>query len=370
MTNAPSPFHPDFPKLQTAWDSTSLGALMFCPRYYQMTILEGWREPSTDLDFGIFFATGTEIFHKARLCGATRDEAQYEAVSWALDHSGHYDDDGKWVHWGGKYMDVWHCLGTEPYKNAKGNRAKCPYSHKGKLFPEPGPTTCGECGSETEHLSVWVPEDANKNRHTLIRTLVWYCEEQPEDDVSGLQTINLPDGRPAVELPFRIPSGITTTDGHPHILCGYLDRLARHGRINLIVDAKTTYKKLSRGYFSGFAPNIQFDIYDLVGSILWPELELHGVAVDGTQTMQSGSRFAFRIFHYTEERREELMRDLDYWLRQAEAHAANNHWPMNRRNCRFCRFNDVCARAPGQREQILRAEFGRRDRPWNPLEER
>src|SRR3990167_10167094 len=86
-----SMFSPANPKLQIAWDATSLYALMFCPTYYQRTIIEGWRLPgNVDLDFGVFFAGAVEVFKKARLSGAACNDAGVGAVEWVIKASGRY----------------------------------------------------------------------------------------------------------------------------------------------------------------------------------------------------------------------------------------------------------------------------------------
>jgi len=368
---AESPFSAVNPRLQTAWDATSFGALMYCPRYYQLTIQKGWRGSMIDLDFGILVHSAFETFWKARLDGLSRYDAMLKATRWALDNSGRRTDDGKWVPWGGTYVEQWHCLGTEPYKNDKGNKAKCPYSHKGKWFMAPAPTTCGECGSATETVENWLPTEPRKNRHTLIRLVVWYCEEQPETLEEGLVPYQFPDGTKALELPFRLPLPWKAPTGENYIVCGYLDKLAMWNKEGFTVDTKTTYKTPGKAFFESFSPNIQFDIYDLTGSILYPELNLKGLIVDAAQTMVGGARFAMRPLYRSEVQREELMTDLRWWLDIAEQLAAQPEgydYPMNRRQCWGCDFKGICSKDPDKREMYLKADFKKAH--WNPLEER
>lgn len=167
---APSPFTKENPKLQQAWDSTSLGALMKCPRAYQYSILEGWRaEGSADLVFGGLFASSTETYKKARLNGQSKEEATLATIRFVIEAS--VDPDTR-LPWGGQYQTQWRCTGTTPYRNAKGNRAKCPYSHAHVWFPEPTPSMCGECGSAIETKRNWVGEHAYKDRVSLVLSLI------------------------------------------------------------------------------------------------------------------------------------------------------------------------------------------------------
>src|ERR1700675_1021631 len=79
-------FSPTLPTLQLFLDSTSLGALKMCPRYYQLAIVEGWIgrgiEGRIDLDFGIWLHSGRERYYHARANGQTHEQG----VDAALQH--------------------------------------------------------------------------------------------------------------------------------------------------------------------------------------------------------------------------------------------------------------------------------------------
>ena len=371
--SAPSPFSQHKPKLQIVVDSTSIGALQQCARFYQLAILEGYRGSKVDLEFGGYFAKGVEIFKKARAEGKSRDEAQLLAVkevvegSWVETANDAAFDVGGYP-WGGNYEAQWRCLGTSPYKNAKGNKAKCPWSHKGKWHPEPAPNTCGECGSDTETVRRYNPGNPAKNRHTLVRLMAWYCEEQPENLSSGLHTYVFPNGKPAVELSWKLPLPFQNKYGETYILAGHLDSIMTNGLETFVSDNKTTKNALLKTYWKRYEPNTQVDIYDLAGSLLFPELGLRGVMIEAAQTLVDGARFGSHIFYRTEAQREELLNELGWWLGQAERHAEENYWPMNRKNCAMCPFQGICSKPPSERERYLKADFNVEH--WNPLEER
>lgn len=375
---APSPYSPTIPNLQIVWDSTSLRALQFCARNYQYGILEGWRGSAVDLEFGIYFASATEVFAKERLRGFSKEEATLSAIRQAMEDSwltGNTDEDygygpGNGRPWGGEYSAQWRCTGTTKYRNAKGNAAKCPYSHKGKWFPGEGPNTCGICGSPTHHERRYTPFDKNKNRETLVRLVEGYCNEQPEEfGGPGLSPYAFPDGTPAVELSFKLPLPFNTPDGQSYILAGHMDAIKTFGPIEAFVtDNKTTKSFLGPDYWKQFAPNVQVDIYDLAGSLLFPDLGLKGVAIEAAQTLVGGAKFATQTFYRTEGQREETLSEIGWWLKQAERYAADNYWPMNKSNCKICSFNKICSKDPAQRERYLKAEYVQKK--WNPLEER
>lgn len=349
--------------LQVVWDATSFKQLQFCPRSYQLGILQGWRGSAVDLEFGIMFATSTEVYAKARLAGSSKEEASELAIARVVAESW---KDGPW---GGYYENEWHCDGTTPYRNPKGNRAKCPYSFKGKWFIGTGPDTCGQCGSCTRTERHYLPVDKVKNRRSLIQLVAWYCEEQPDDpSVGGLFPYAFPDGTPAIELSFKLPLPWSAPTGETYVLAGHMDGIKTFGSEPFVTDNKTTKTALNALYWKQYNPNTQVDIYDLVGSLLYPSLGIRGVVIEAAQTLATGARFASHPFYRTEGQRSETLRDLEFWLRQAEKFVADDYWPMNKTNCKFCAFNGICSKDPAQRERFLNADFVRNR--WDPTKER
>lgn len=399
----PSPYSATIPKLQIAWDSTSFKALMTCPRQYQYSILEGWRpaQDKVDLEFGGFFASACEVYKKGRLAGRDKTQATVDALryviaaSWIKNYepgkcpcpngcNGCEIPEGK--PWGGRYEEMWRCKGTTSYRNSRGNRAKCQFSHKGNWFPAPNPTVCGECSSETEMQRQWIGDHKVKDRYTLVRLVAWYCDEQPETPAEGPFPYAFPNGQPAVELSFVMPlpwkspvPPITMKSGEkmyitndkrrePYLLCGHLDSIMQFGSERFISDNKTTKNALGQAYFAAYSPNIQVDIYDLAGNALYPSLNLRGVMIEGAQVLQEGARFGVGVQYRSDLLREELLQDLRYWLDQAERFAQEDYWPMNRASCYLCPFKMVCSKEPQMRQGYLEANFVKRI--WNPLEER
>jgi hypothetical protein len=382
------------PKLQVAWDATSLSSLQKCARRYEYEIIQGWRQPgAVDLEFGGMFAEEVETYKKARLNGDDKHAATLKALrlvlnrSWIVETSPSQQTLQAWgakgtlygamgqstgKPWGGEYITAWHCLGKVPYKNAKGNRAKCPYSLKGHWHPGDGPLLCGECGSDTETQVRWVPADKVKDRYGLIRLIVGYCDEQPEDInglEGGLSPFKFPDGTPAVELSFAIPTPWKTPYGDTYLLAGHMDSIGALGQTDhFITDNKTTTKALNDQYWSQFSPNVQVDLYDLASSLIFPDLKVSGVAIEGAQILKGGARFATKPLYGSEARREEFWREIEWWLKQAEKYASDDFWPMNRTACFLCPFKEVCNKDPGSRQMYLEANFTRKH--WNPLDER
>lgn len=361
MTQAPAPspdyqmFDPASPKLQTAWDSVSLGAIMKCPRYYQYTILENIAIEKVDLEFGKLAATGFETYKKDRLFGLTKMEAIHHVIDQTLKAT--------WPDPFGEWVEAWHCDGTEPYKNGKGNRAVCPHAHKGAFELGPGPLACGLCGSGTTTSFQYVPNHVKKHRVSLLRVLTWWMLDQPEDFEDGIHPYTFPDGTAAVELSFTLPLPRKTASGTQFTLSGHLDDISEMGLEHFIDDNKTTGTTLSKA-IAGYSPHYQIDTYDLVGSILWPDL-IDGVMLDVSSLLTDGVKYGRQILRKNEELREEHLETIDYYLERAEEFARKGQWPMNKAACWNCPFAEICSMSPSQRQRVLNTLPHREQ--WNPL---
>lgn len=368
LARNPALFSAVTPDLQLVIDASTLKSVMTCPTQYKLKYLDGWGGGSSvDAEFGIYFARGNETYRKERLNGKSKQEATFAALRTVLAET---QDKGDGYPWGGSHQTVWHCSGTAKYKNAKGNRAKCPWSHKGVNIPGPAPDVCGTCGSDTVTVAEFVADNPAKNRKTLIRALTWWCDDQPETPSDGgLFPLRFPNGTPAVEFNFQMPLPLMAATGERFVLAGYLgDAAASHGSENFIADNKTTKGALDRRYFAQYSPNIQIDLYDLVGNVLFPEMKFKGVAIDAVQTQVGGARFGIGLQYRSDFHREELLEDLQYWLGQMEGWATKKVWPKNRANCFLCPFKTHCDLEPSRREEYLKMHFTKRF--WNPLQER
>lgn len=362
-------FSPSNPKLQTTWDSTSLGALQFCPRFYQYNILEGYKNESFDLDFGIFVHLGKEVYNKALLAGDDWEVAQLKAVKAVFEAT--LPKEGETDAWGGVYVEQWRCKGEKPYKNKKGNRAKCPFSHAGKWHDAPGPTICGECGSDTETENRFLSFHKTKHRYNLVRLIAWYAE----DVKAGPWKPALIPGtdKPAVEMHFvlplkRSPAHLQALNsyGDPLFLAGYIDTVKEFHGDYYWTDTKTTTKSMGKMWGEQFDSNLQMSLYGWAAPQLFAGMDLRGGLIEGSQVTTYGVSFGEHFIPGSSST--EFLHDTLYWLGEAEKFAKDNYWPKNRRNCYMCPFKQVCASDPEDREWVLKGNF--QVRFWDPTKER
>lgn len=298
------------PRFQFAWDSTSIGAFKTCPRLYQYSILEGWqpREISVHLTFGLHFHSALERYDHMRFGGMTYEDALRDVVKYVL---------------------------AITWDSAKGRP--------------------------------WLSDDPNKNRLTLLRSVVWYLLQFAEDPI---ETVRLANGKPAVELSFRFDSGYTSSKGESILLCGHLDRLATMNNKAFVLDRKTTKSTITQSFFDKFTPDNQMSLYAIAGKIVY-NIQIEGIIVDGAQIAQTFTRFQRGVVPRNEQVLEEWYFDLGQYLAMAELYAANNYWPMNDKSCGQyggCPFRKICSLPASVRQQWLKAEFTKRI--WDPLQVR
>ena len=298
------------PNFQFAWDSTSIGAFKTCPRLYQLSILEGWqpREISVHLTFGLHFHSALEKYDHLRFGGMNYEQAVREVVKYVLT-----------ITW-----------------DEKKNRP-------------------------------WISDDPNKNRLTLLRSVVWYLLQFENDPI---ETVRLANGKPAVELSFRFDSGYTSQHGESILLCGHLDRLAMLNGKAFVLDRKTTKSTINSSFFDKFTPDNQMTLYAIAGKVVY-NIQIEGIIVDGAQIAQSFTRFLRGTVPRSEPVLEEWYYDLGQYLAAAELYAANGYWPMNDKSCGQdggCPFRKICGLPPSVRKEWLKADFTQR--VWDPLQVR
>jgi len=300
--------------MQWAWDSTSIGALKFCPRYYQLNIVEGWepKHKSVHLVFGILLHSARERFYHHLNNDVEHDEALKLALEWLL-------------------------VAT----------------------------------FDTELRRPWDSGDKNKNRFTLVRTFIWYCDHWRHDPI---ETVKLANGKPAVELSFSFATDYKIDvgprgahGGEPIVLCGHMDRLGRFTDGIWVNDLKTTKQTLNQSYFDGFTPDNQMSTYSYASKVVYNE-PAKGVLIDACQVAITFSRFGRGIVPRTPDQLAEWYDELGIWFSQAQHYAKNGVWPMNERSCWRCAFRSICSKPASVRERWLKADFQRR--MWNPLEAR
>lgn len=313
MSYHPAPnssFLEEIPYLQYAWDSTSIGALKMCPRYYFLAIICGYQSyhQSIHLTFGLLFHSSLEWYDHEKFSGKSHEQALYSTVRKML-------------------TDTW---------DTENNRPK-------------------------------EMDSTNKSRIGLVRTVIWYLDQFEKDT---LQTIRLSNGKPAIEVSFRLETEYKSPTGQRYYLCGHMDKIAEMDGKNYIVDRKTSATTLSQSYFDKYTPDNQFSLYALAGKIIH-STNMQGIIVDAAQIAVTFSRFQRQQIYRSDSFLNEWYKDFGIWTSFAESCAKNEYWPMNDKSCNNyggCTYRQICSKSPSMRSQFLKTGFSQRT--WDPLQVR
>ncbi len=311
----PAPTNSSFssihPRVQLGIDSTSLGEFKICPRRYQYSIIEARvpRAESIHLTFGLLVHRGVEHYYHHRTSGLDHEESLRRVVHDLL-------------------CQTWHS------------------GHP------------------------WQSDDKNKNRFTLLRSIVWYLDQYGSED--PIHTLTLASGKPAVELSFCFDSQYESAEtGEPFLLCGHFDRIGTFADATWITDCKTTKYTINSDWFDKFTPDNQFSLYSLAGKIVFG-IKTAGIIVDGWQIAINFTAFKRQHISRSEFQTNEWYRDLNYWLAQMEQCARADYWPQNDKSCNLfggCPYRPVCSkRSEESRQDLLSKQYSLR--VWDPLQRR
>lgn len=306
-------FSPDLPGLQIAWDSTSLGLLKTCPRKYYYEVIEGWQPNGRALPlvFGIHYHSALETYDKARAEGESHEVATRTAVRHAMQIQ---DETVEEI----RYM--------------------------------PRTTDC-----------------TARNRENLVRNIIWYLDQFEHDAAT---TIIMKNGKPAVELTFKMEIPMPTPAGDQMLLCGHMDRVVDFGGEIYVMDHKTTKGTLHDQYWKGYSPNNQVSLYTLASTVVLGE-RAKGVIISACQLAVGFCRFARRPIHRTEGQTAEWLDEAQRWILQAQRYAETGYWPMNDTACGLyggCSFRKVCSADPAMRGRLLNSDYHKR--VWDPMKAR
>lgn len=324
-----SQFLPDT-KIQYAWDSVSLTAILACPRRYQYAIVEGYvpRAPSyaIALVFGILFHKGMEFYAQAKAQGADHDQALRTAVALVA---------------------------------ALPSTATLPADDDIDAMAD---ATAAE-REAAEDDGITLRNSKVRTRYYLFRAIIWYLEHYANDPA---ETIILPSGKAAVEVSFRLPIELPDVD-YPLLLCGHMDRGVRFNGRLYVMDHKTT-KSLTRQFFDSFQLSHQLTGYGIAGSAIFDE-PVSGTIVDGIALQVGQVKLGRAPITKTQGSVKEYFATLGFAASQAQRFALQGFYPQNTASCYFCDFKAICSQPPEYRERYLNMLFERK-RGWNPLENR
>lgn len=309
-----SPFNEE--GVQFAFDSTSIGWYMECPRKYELSMRALWvsNKPSVHLWWGGHFAKAMERYYKFVAEGMDTEDAIIQVVHQAM-------------------IDTW-----EYKRDAEGKIVE-PRVGAPQTFFEP-----------------------NKTRETLVRSIIWYFEHYKED---MFPVAILENGKPAVELSFKM-----AIDGG-NFYCGHIDKMVVADDFVYPMDQKSTGSTIGQSWFKQFDLSFQFSGYSFAAKAMY-HMPVKGMIVDGIQTLVGGTTFQRGFTFRTDAQLDEWYEDLMGFIAGIQNDTRRGYFAKNTTSCDKyggCVFKDVCARSPELRKNFFAGDFHKREQ-WNPLVER
>lgn len=294
------PFYPDT-HYQFAWNSSALGALKTCARYYQYRYIIGWQPRGSGLHirFGSLYHAALEQYDRLCLSGANSDDALATVVH-----------------------DLLHATWDNRLDDGTGG-------------------------------APWDTGDTKKNRETLVRSVIWYVEHYNPDPA---KTLVLTDGTPALELEFKVELPFDTITGEPYLYTGHIDRMVEYGEDKFVTDRKTTGSTISSYYFDKFNPDNQMSGYIFAARIMF-DVPVAGVIIDAAQIAVGFTTFQRGITARSEGQLQEWLVDCQTYFEAANRYADAEYYPMNDKACHMCEFRRVCQADPAMRDNFLRTDF-------------
>lgn len=316
---APSPFV-EGTMIPFAFDSTSLGTFMDCPRKFYYSQVRGLRRKwkAAPITFGSAFHKALETYELERGKGLTLDQALAPALHAAREDS----------------------VGMEEHKSRT---------------PE----------ALMRSVEAYIRHHEGEQMETLTTQ-----EGKPAVELHFKASLgNAITFLPEQEVLYcGYIDRVVRFQGTPFVL--------DHKTTGMSISTE----KGSASYFGAFTPDMQMTGYVWASREAYG-FPVRGVIVDAMQVAKTKTEFARQIINRTPAQIDEWRAGVTYWVRLAATsgmvatQVGDNlgeqakAYPMNQRHCHSrygaCTFAGVCGRDPSVREAFINTDFG--VEPWNPL---
>lgn len=219
----------------------------------------------------------------------------------------------------------------------------------------------------------WVPGDGSfRTLSTAMGFIDAYNATYP---VEAFHTLDLPNGRKGVEVPFAIPLCSLDVEGHPIkvIWTGRIDLIYKREERVYIMDHKTT-SMMGPTYFK------EFELSSQVFGYVWAVQKLLGVTIDGfcvnalafRKPTKTGKALELlrHIVPIDQSLVAEWEHDTQTIIGDLVNNAVRNDWPKHTKWCvgkyGVCEYAAICGLPTNQRDVLLQSNMFR-DVTWSPL---
>ena len=330
---------------------------------------EGWRQRTDGTepphaDFGTIFHSCAELFDTLRFQGFELDIAVDLIIAEALYLT--WDQHANAPLWG-TVVDEWTCIGLTWNANHNRRRYDCDAARDWWIG---SPRVCPKCNRPTEKRTTLINNHAAKNRLSLLRAVLAYCDADEglgvasldvNIDATGAEIAVRPVPALEVELEFVVGTGPLNRPGGSSTIQVHWDRDSSLGFQRFVHERKTTSRYLGKDYFLGYETNLQVATYDLAAHKLG--IRCDGVILEVVQVQTGGVRIGRSAVTKGPEQRAETEREILALIADAHRYHADGVWPRRTAVCGFaaggkpCEFLSVCAAAPSVRTFALEHGF-------------
>jgi len=354
---------------QHIWDSVSINLLKECPRKYYFKMIEGWDwqvKPAT-LQFGIYFHTCMETWHRLIAYGIDKETSLLRVLRLAA------------------------LLGERLISNrterTKETLMRSVVWYLDQFTDDQAKTMIMPDGSPAVELSFMLP--------------IFHIKLTPTNDLPPLSLADVVENLPELnDLPNTISGGrkifgelICDCDLPSHIsfeelkesfytipvyLAGHIDRVVEFMGESYIADYKTAKRQLDTQFPNNFKPSTQFSVYLSAAHILSSQPNSvffqppSGVMIDGIQLGVNFNRYQRFFYRSTQSELNQFLEDLETTIKiKAVGYANVGRWPAEETSCHNyggCEFLPVCTRPPAEWARLLKANFVKNT--WDPSKAR
>ena len=347
---------------RSRWSPSALQTLDGCTRRFALREAlwspkpDPFRPPSPHADFGRIWHKCAEEFDRARFNGETVEQATDYTMGLAVDLTW---DDEREQPWAGESCIEWRCVDGKVPSEKTGRPVQCPAS-KGWWTGRDisayaggvGPRGCVRCNGPVEYRRANIPYHKAKNRATLLRAVLDYCD----DALPGVAPIN---GEPGLEIDLEFKL-------HGHYLHCFLDRYTYLSGTYLAHERKTSSRSLSPdNYFQTFQVRLYPEALRQNG------LRCDGVMIEHYQILAGGTQRSTVTLTPGPDQIQEAAQQATALIAAMDSASSGLDpytFPPRFSHCGVaaggmpCEYLKICKAAFARRPEILNAEYEQKER--------
>lgn len=208
--------------------------------------------------------------------------------------------------------------------------------------------------------------DPKRNPRKWAEVFLLYKRRYPEEP---FKVLTLPNGKPAIEVPFFLPLTKTLA------LAGIIDLVVEYLNRIILIDHKTT-SYLNQKWIESFNPNHQFSAYLLAGNeLLQPKKPIDTLLINAIKVHATDLRpealFDRIPTNRSQQQLQAFKEELIGWWEVIRACRATGSWPRNDDRCgrwpEMCAYHPLCTDIEADYKKVIPSSGMYRKQVWDPV---